>query len=89
VQTEQRESVQRRGIPDTMDSSEDRSIYHLVLDTSLGSIEDTAKVFVSAAIMVRRAKKASENRRTLNEEFDREDRLGRLSRSTIEVDASV
>src|SRR2546426_878384 len=37
---------------------EDPSIDKLVDDTSLGSIEDTAKLLVSAAIMVRRARKA-------------------------------
>ena len=59
VQTEQRESVQRERYSRHYGFQvEDRSIYHLVLDTSLGSIEDTAKVLVSAAIMVRRAKKA-------------------------------
>ena len=59
VQTEQRESVQReRYLRHYGFQVEDRSIYHLTLDTSLGSIEDTAKVLVSAAIMVRRAKKS-------------------------------
>jgi cytidylate kinase len=59
VQTEQRESVQRERYSRHYGFQvEDRSIYHLVLDTSLGSIEDTAKVLVSAAIMVRRAKKS-------------------------------
>ena len=59
VQTEQRESVQRERYSRHYGFQvEDRSIYHLVLDTSLGSIQDTAKVLVSMAIMVRRAKKA-------------------------------
>ena len=59
VQTEQRESVQRERYSRHYGFEvEDRSIYHLVLDTSLGSIQDTAKILVSAAIMVRRAKKA-------------------------------
>ena len=59
VQTEQRESVQRERYSRHYGFQvEDRSIYHLVLDTSLGSIEDTAKVLVSAALMVRRAKRA-------------------------------
>jgi len=59
VQTDQRESVQRERYSRHYGFQvEDRSIYHLVLDTSLGSIEDTAKVLVSAATMVRRAKKA-------------------------------
>lgn len=59
VQTEQRESVQReRYFRHYGFQVEERSIYHVVLDTSLGSIEDTAKVLVSAAILVRRARKA-------------------------------
>jgi len=59
VQTEQRESVQRERYSRHYGFQvEDRSIYHLVLDTSLGCIQDTAKVLVSTAIMVRRAKKA-------------------------------
>lgn len=59
VQTEQRESVQRERYSRHYGFQvEERSIYHLVLDTSLGSIEDTAKVLVSAAILVRRARKA-------------------------------
>ncbi len=58
VQTEQRESVQRERYSRHYGFQvEDRSIYHLVLDTSLGSIEDTGKVLISAAEMVRRAKK--------------------------------
>jgi len=59
AQTEQRESVQReRYLRHYGFQVEDRSIYHLILDTSLGSIEDTAKVLVSAAAMVRRAKES-------------------------------
>ena len=66
AQTEQRESVQReRYLRHYGFQVEDRSIYHLILDTSLGSIGDTAKVLVSAALMVRRAKRPSENRRNL------------------------
>jgi len=62
-QTEQRESVQReRYVRHYGFHVDDKSIYHLVLDTSLGSIDDTAKVLVDAAVMVRRAKK--EGRRT-------------------------
>jgi cytidylate kinase len=58
VQTEQRESVQReRYLRHYRFQVEDRSIYHLILDTSLGSIEDTERVLVSAAVMVKRAKK--------------------------------
>src|SRR5439155_26310233 len=57
AQTEQRESVQRqRYLRHYGFQVEDLSIYHLILDTSLGSIEDTSKVLVSAAVMVRRAK---------------------------------
>jgi cytidylate kinase len=59
AQTEQRESVQReRYLRHYGFQVEDYSIYHLILDTSLGSIMDTAKVLVSAAVMVRRAKTA-------------------------------
>jgi cytidylate kinase len=59
MQTQQRESVQQKRYSRHYGFQvDDRSIYHLVLDTSLGSIQDTAKVLVSAAIMVRRAKKA-------------------------------
>jgi CMP/dCMP kinase len=59
VQTERRESVQRERYSRHYGFQvDDRSVYHLVLDTSLGSIEDTAKVLVSAAVMVRRAKKS-------------------------------
>ena len=66
AQTEQRESVQReRYLRHYGFQVEDRSIYHLILDTGLGSIEDTAKVLVSAALMVRRARRPSENRRNL------------------------
>jgi CMP/dCMP kinase len=58
IQTEHRESVQRERYSRHYGFQvEDRSIYHLVLDTSLGSIEDTAKVLISTAVMVRRAKK--------------------------------
>lgn len=66
VQTEQRESVQRQRYSRHYGFQvEDRSIYNLVLDTSLGSIEDTAKILLSAAVMVRRAKKHTGNRRNL------------------------
>ncbi len=58
VQTEQRESVQRERYHRHYGFQvEDRSIYHLILDTSLGSIENTARVLISAAVMVRSAKK--------------------------------
>ena len=57
-QTEQRESVQRERYSRHYSFQvEDRSIYQLVLDTSLGTIDDTAKVLISAAVMVRKAKK--------------------------------
>jgi cytidylate kinase len=63
VQTEQRESVQReRYLRHYGFHVEDRSIYHLILDTSLGSIEDTAKVLIDASLMVKRARK--QGRRT-------------------------
>lgn len=66
LQTEQREAVQRERYSRHYGFRvEDRSIYHLVLDTSLGSIEDTAKVLVSAATMVRRARRLIENQRNL------------------------
>jgi CMP/dCMP kinase len=58
VQTEKRESVQReRYLRHYGFHVEDKSIYHLILDTSLGSIDDTAKVLQDAALMVKRAKK--------------------------------
>ena len=58
AQTEQRESVQReRYLRHYGFHVEDRSIYHLILDTSLGSIEDTARVLIDAGRMVKRAKK--------------------------------
>jgi CMP/dCMP kinase len=58
VQTEKRESVQRkRYLRHYGFQIEDRSIYHLILDTSLGSIDDTAKVLLDAALLVKRAKK--------------------------------
>lgn len=57
VQTERRESVQRkRYLRHYGLHIEDRSIYHLILDTSLGSIDDTAKVLLDTALMVKRAK---------------------------------
>lgn len=57
-QTEQRESVQRERYSRHYGFQvEDRSFYQLALDTSLGSIGDTARVLISAAVMVRKAKK--------------------------------
>lgn len=65
VQTEQRESIQRdRYLRHYGFNVEDNSIYHLVLDTSLGSIADTAKVLIDAARMVGRSK-AGQKRRNL------------------------
>ena len=59
AQTSQRESVQSdRYLRHYGFKVEERSIYHIVLDTSLGSITDTAKVLTDAAIMVKRNKKA-------------------------------
>ncbi|HYY90951.1 MAG TPA: AAA family ATPase [Candidatus Dormibacteraeota bacterium] len=58
LETEQRESVQReRYLRHYGFHVEDRSIYHLVLDTSLGSIDDTAKVLIDVALMVKKAKR--------------------------------
>ena len=58
AETEKRESVQsERYLRHYGFHVEDRSIYHLTLDTSLGSIDDTAKVLLDAALMVKRAKK--------------------------------
>ncbi len=57
IQTAQRESVQsERYLRHYGFHVEDRSIYHLILDTSLGSIDDTAKVLLDAALMVKKAK---------------------------------
>ncbi len=58
VQTAQRESVQsERYFRHYGFHVEDRSIYHLILDTSLGSIDDTARILLDAALMVKRAKR--------------------------------
>jgi CMP/dCMP kinase len=58
VQTAQRESVQtERYLRHYGFHVEDRSIYHLILDTSLGSIDDTARVLLDAALMVKKAKR--------------------------------
>jgi cytidylate kinase len=37
-------------------SVDDWSIYHLILDTSFGSIEDTAKILLAAAVTAKNAK---------------------------------
>lgn len=64
VQTEKRELVQsRRYLRHYGFHVEDRSIYHIILDTSLGSIVDTARVLLDAALMVKRAKR-EQNRAT-------------------------
>jgi len=66
VQTSQRESVQReRYLHHYGFHVEDRSIYHLILDTSLGSIDDTARVLLDAALMVKRAKRKDRDQRNL------------------------
>lgn len=53
-QTQSREAVQEeRYLKHYGFKVDDRSIYNLVLDTSLGDIEDTAKVLVAAAVAVR------------------------------------
>ena len=54
-QTRQRESIQReRYLKHYGFHVRDLSIYHLVLDTSLGSIDDTANVLITASQMVKR-----------------------------------
>jgi CMP/dCMP kinase len=58
VQTAQRESIQsERYLRHYGFHVEDRSIYHLILDTSLGTIDDTARVLLDAALMVKKAKR--------------------------------
>ena len=60
AQTAQRESVQsERYMRHYSFHVDDRSIYQLILDTSLGSIRDTAKVLTDAAIMVKHAKRGT------------------------------
>lgn len=57
-QTKQRESIQReRYLKHYGFHVRDLSIYHLVLDTSLGSIEDTANVLIAASQMVKKDRK--------------------------------
>jgi len=66
TQTRQRESIQReRYLRHYGFHVDDLSIYHLVLDTSLGSIEDTAKVLVASALMVKRSRRKGSKRRNL------------------------
>lgn len=66
AQTRQRELAQtERYLKHYGIRVDDRSIYHLVLDTSLGSIDDTARVLVTAAQMVRKGKRKGTKRRNL------------------------
>ena len=66
IQTRQRESIQiERYLRHYGFKVEDRSIYHLVLDTSIGSIEDIAQVLVAATTMVKRAKRKPPKPRNL------------------------
>lgn len=63
IQTVQRESVQRRRyLRHYGFRIYDTSIYHLVLDTSLGSINDTAKVLLDAALLVKNRSKKTRRR---------------------------
>ena len=63
IQTGQRESVQRRRyLRHYGFRIYDTSIYHLILDTSLGSIDDTAKVLLDAALLVRNRNKKAKRR---------------------------
>ncbi len=56
-QTSLREAVQsERYVKHYGFRVEDRSIYHLIFDTSLGSIDYTAKVLVAAALTVKKRK---------------------------------
>ena len=66
AQTIQRESVQReRYVRHYGFEPENKSIYQLILDTSLGSINDTAKVLTDAAMLVKRAREPRSWRRNL------------------------
>ncbi len=57
-ETRVREAVQRRRYMKHYGFRvDDRSIYHLIFDTSLGSIGDTAKVLIAAARTVKNAEK--------------------------------
>ena len=65
-QTRLRESVQRkRYLKHYGFRVGDRSIYQLVLDTSLGSIDDTAKVLLDAALAVKNSRNRVGRRRNL------------------------
>ncbi|HZY94627.1 MAG TPA: AAA family ATPase [Candidatus Bathyarchaeia archaeon] len=58
AQTKAREAVQSKRYKRHYGFNvDDRSIYQLVLDTSIGNIEDIAKVLVAAAIAVKKAKR--------------------------------
>ena len=66
TQTSQRESVQReRYLKHYGFRVRDLSIYHLVLDTSLGSIEDTANILIAASQMVKGTGRRGTKRRNL------------------------
>ena len=63
AQTRQRESVQqRRYLRHYGFRIQDTSIYHLILDTSLGSINDTAKVLLDTALLVKNGGKNTKRR---------------------------
>ncbi len=65
-QTRLREAVQsERYLKHYGFKVEERSIYHLILDTSLGSIEDIAGVLLAAAIAARNAMRRGRKRRSL------------------------
>ena len=58
VQTRVREAVQReRYMKHYGFRVDDKSIYHLIFDTSLGSIGDTARVLIEAAKTVKNSEK--------------------------------
>jgi CMP/dCMP kinase len=66
TQTRERESIQReRYLKHYGFHVQDLSIYHLVLDTSLGSIEDTAKVLIDTSQMVKVTRRKGTKRRNL------------------------
>lgn len=66
TQTRQRESIQReRYLKHYGFHVKDLSIYHLVLDTSIGSIEGTATVLIAASQLVKRTGRRRTKRRNL------------------------
>ena len=66
IQTRQRESIQReRYLKHYGFHVQDLSIYHLVLDTSIGSIEDTESVLIAASRMIKRTRRKGTKRRNL------------------------